>query len=236
MISQICSVRLRFGELGGKDINWNSVLCSWNPSSTIRVLWYGALSCWKISFLIGKTDVMMQLVYNDVQIVSSFHELFYTTKGTRKVHGNVSQCIIPPPVAYVWPAVRLEDDLGMVIDVMNYESLFIQPSNSLPLVHGPVTIFSGPSVGVVGNGAWSIETRVRRLLRSSLSSSFRCTVWSKTLPLGPAMFWAVSWATVWHWYYFTKRDSLCDPFSLIMRGRPMPCQLLLVLSPFIHFS
>ncbi|GBM46028.1 hypothetical protein AVEN_124903-1 [Araneus ventricosus] len=42
------------------------------------------------------------------------------------------------------------------IDVMNEKSGFIRPGNSLPLIHGPVSMFSGP-LGVVDDDAWSAQ-------------------------------------------------------------------------------
>ncbi|GBL99620.1 hypothetical protein AVEN_68874-1 [Araneus ventricosus] len=58
MTSQMSSIGLRSGELGGQDIKWNSSVCSSNHSNTIRALCYGALSCWKIPFPVGKANAM----------------------------------------------------------------------------------------------------------------------------------------------------------------------------------
>ncbi|GBN21278.1 hypothetical protein AVEN_29568-1 [Araneus ventricosus] len=78
MTSQTCSIGLRFGELGGQDIKWNSSECSSNHSNNPNLVKRGvvlledSISSWE-----DKSPVRVQLIRNDVQIVRSFHCLFY---------------------------------------------------------------------------------------------------------------------------------------------------------------
>lgn len=67
---------------------------------------------------------------------------------------------------------------------------------------------------------WSLVNRgtlVGCMLCSPISNSVCWTVCFETLALGPALYWTVSWATVWHQFWLTKWDSLWRPFSLIMQ-------------------
>ncbi|GBO06602.1 hypothetical protein AVEN_20843-1 [Araneus ventricosus] len=69
-----------------------------NPS---LVAWSVVLLEDSISSWDDKRHVRVQLIRNDVQIVRSFHGLFYHNYGSQSPHENVTQSIIPPPPACV---------------------------------------------------------------------------------------------------------------------------------------
>lgn len=52
--SQMCSIGLRYSELGGQDIYCNFSSHSWNHSNTIRARWHGAISSLKTPFPFGE--------------------------------------------------------------------------------------------------------------------------------------------------------------------------------------
>ena len=66
MTSKMCSVGLKSCELNGQNINYNLVSCSRNHFNRIRVLWHWPLSCWNISFQVGKTDAMCRLLLSSI--------------------------------------------------------------------------------------------------------------------------------------------------------------------------
>ncbi|GBN40720.1 hypothetical protein AVEN_12356-1 [Araneus ventricosus] len=80
MTSQMCS-----SELGGQDIKWNSSVCSSNHSqhNPSLVTWGVVLLEDSISSWEDKRHVRVQLIRNDVQIVRSFHGLFYHNYGSQ---------------------------------------------------------------------------------------------------------------------------------------------------------
>ncbi|GBM88009.1 hypothetical protein AVEN_185942-1 [Araneus ventricosus] len=111
------------------------------------VLLEDSISSWE-----DKRHVRMQLIRNDVQIVRSFHRLFYHNYGSQSrplerppKHNAATTslcmtCCTRGEQQFAWQKAYPDT----TIDVMNQKSGFIRPGNSLPLIHGPFSMFLGP--------------------------------------------------------------------------------------------
>lgn len=126
------------------------------------------ISCWK-----DRWHVKVQTFRSDVQKVHSFPGLFFpglshnqgsqkhpwerppkqntVTNGLCLTSGTLVEQLFAWETAYPY----------MPIDVMNDESWFIKPNNSLPPIFSPVTMFPGRCiVGKVVGSTWSTEADV----------------------------------------------------------------------------
>lgn len=96
---KMCSIGLRYSELEGKGMNWNSALRSQNHLTTYCVLWHGALCCQKTPFPIAKRDFMLGCKWFVMMFRQSVDFIVHSITTTG--HTDVLQSIIqPPPTAY----------------------------------------------------------------------------------------------------------------------------------------
>ena len=138
MTSQVCFIGLRLGTLGG--FNWNSALCSWKLSNTIRVFWQVALFSWNIPFPVRKTELLYGCNLFMFRKSVVFKICCTTSTGPRDAQENVPQNTISSLPACVWSVVhwasnrQLEDDVswhGHRRD--KWRTVIHLSSNSLPL-------------------------------------------------------------------------------------------------------
>ena len=151
MTSQMCSVRLRPGEVSGQDIKRNSASCSWNHYNAIRVLWQEVFSCWNIPFPLGKTDAIYGCYWSAIKYrySAAFMVCSTTTMGPRDVQENVHQsitglcmtCCTLREQPFAWNTAYPD----MAIGGMNDKLSFVWPRNSLQLFHDPVAMFPDPA-------------------------------------------------------------------------------------------
>ncbi|GBL92272.1 hypothetical protein AVEN_35825-1 [Araneus ventricosus] len=111
------------------------------------VLLKDSISSWE-----DKHHIRLQLIRNDVQIVHSFHGLFYHNYGSQSrplehspkyntaTTSLCMTCCTRGEHLFAWQTAYPDT----TIDVMNEKSGLMRPGNSVPLIHGQVWIFPGP--------------------------------------------------------------------------------------------